>query len=324
MASYYCRSCGASVARNASFCAECGVRSPAAANPLSAPDSQPQARSRTASPARRRGNQGLVLGVLGCCLGLLAVFSFGLVFVPLAVLISLLGLLMGLAGRSAAGTIAGIGGLTLSAIGFFSSPTLMLVTGGLLVASKTGDGSPTTASQTSATEQTTQSLPQQQQNFCDITSAASTKYFSLSRDMKMARDEKNGILEKRAEEAMTATAQGRNAEIFKLVRQTNFKFENWAVQLLKVGTPNSKRVTFSVRPLCSDIVTIHLTTSPNVALIEALAKKRVGDAFLVSGAFVGSRADTDDPPAAPEVGRLERSMTEQGSMKEPEYWALLN
>ena len=122
---------------------------------------------------------------------------------------------------------------------------------------------------------------------------------------------------------MMSTARGRNAEVFELARESNFRFDNWAVQLMKIGTPNAKRVTFSVRPLCSDIVTIHLTASPNAGLLEALATKRVGDVFLVSGTFVGSRADTDDPPAAPEVGRLESSITEHGSMQEPEYWALL-
>jgi len=122
---------------------------------------------------------------------------------------------------------------------------------------------------------------------------------------------------------MTSTARDRNADIFKLAQESNFKFEKWGVELLKVGSPNEKRVTFSVRPLCSDIVTIHVTAAPNGSLLETLAAKRKGEAFLVSGTFVGTRADNDAPPTVPDAKRFEISITERGSMQEPEYWALL-
>ncbi|MBR1267661.1 hypothetical protein JQ629_09090 [Bradyrhizobium sp. AUGA SZCCT0222] len=266
----------------------------------------------------------MILGVIGCCLGILGIFTLGLVFVPLAVLFSLIGLMVGLGSRSTSGIIAGIGGLTLSAIGFFSSPSLMLVASGLLVASQTGTGSSDSAQKRATSQPVNPSrIPEQEQRFCDITANASAKYFSLAADMKKARDEKNGILEKRIEEAMAATKRDRDAAILKLARDRNFKIDDWSVRMLKVGTPSSKRVTFSVRPLCSNIVTIHLTASPNGDILEVLAAKRAGDVFLVSGAFAGSRTDTDDPFVAPEAGRLEQSITERGAMEEPEYWALL-
>jgi hypothetical protein len=266
----------------------------------------------------------LILGVLGCCFGLLGIFTLGLVFVPIAVLFSLIGLMVGLGSRSTPGIIAGIGGLTFSAIGFFASPSLMLLASGLLVASQTGTVSPASAPKQAASQQANASqISEQEQRFCDITADASAKYFRLATDLKKARDEKNGIMEKRIEDAMTATKRDRDAEIFKLTKNFKFKIEDWGVRMLKVGTPNNKRVTFSVRPLCSNIVTIHLTAAPNGDLLEALAAKRAGDAFRVSGTFAGSRTDADDPFVVPEAGRLEQSITERGSMEEPEYWALL-
>jgi hypothetical protein len=245
----------------------------------------------------------------------------GLIFVPLAILSSLFGLVLGLANRSTAGTGTSIVGLTLSAIGFFSSPSLLLLAGGLFVASQTDNAPSTSARPASSGE--SQQLPLQERRFCEITSAASAKYVGFAGEAKKARDDKNGILEKRAEEAMTSTARDRNAEILKRAQETNFKFEKWSVQLLKVGTPNDKRVTFSVRPLCSDIVAIHITGSPNGPLLETLAAKRKGDFFVVSGTFVGARADNDDPTIMPDAKRFEISITERGSMQEPEYWALL-
>src|SRR5262249_4795866 len=143
----------------------------------------------------------------------------------------------------------------------------MLLASGLLLASNSGSSTIVPPHAASAPT-TTPELPQQEQKFCEITSVASMRYFSLARGMKKAHDEKNGILEKRGGDAMTSTAHERDSEVFKLGRESNFKFENWVIQLLKVGTPNDKRVTFTVRPLCSDIVKIHLTGSANAALID--------------------------------------------------------
>jgi hypothetical protein len=264
----------------------------------------------------------MILGILGSCFGILGIFTLGLFFVPLAVLSSLFGLVRGLANKSTAGTGMSIVGLTLSAIGFFASPSLMLLAGGLLVAAQTNNP-PSKEVQSVSSSDESERLPLHERRFCEITSSASAKYVGLARDAMKARDDKNGILEKRAEEAMTSTARDRNAEIFNLAQESNFKFEKWGVRLLRVGSPNDKRLTFSVRPLCSDMVTIHLTASPTGPLLETLAAKRKGDAFLVSGAFVGSRADSDAPPDQPDAKRFEISITERGSMQEPEYWALL-
>jgi hypothetical protein len=130
-------------------------------------------------------------------------------------------------------------------------------------------------------------------------------------------------LAKRTEEAMTSEARARDAEILKLVQDSSFKFDKWSVQLLEISTPNDKRVSFSVRPYCSNIVTIHLTAPASVPLTDALASKRAGDTFFVSGTFIGSRGGTDTPPTVPDANKFEQSITEHGSMQEPEYSALL-
>jgi hypothetical protein len=44
---------------------------------------------------RHTGNQGLLAGLLGCLFGLLGIFAWGIIFVPLAVICSLVGLLRG-------------------------------------------------------------------------------------------------------------------------------------------------------------------------------------------------------------------------------------
>jgi hypothetical protein len=260
----------------------------------------------------------MILGLLGSCFGILGIFTLGLIFVPLAILSSLFGLVRGLASRSTAGAGLSIVGLALSAIGFFSSPSLLLLAGGLLVASQTNSTSPADARPVNSSDES--QLPLQERRFCELTSAASTKYFYLAEEAKKARDGKNGILEQRTEDAMTSAAHARDAEVLKLVQESSFRFDKWYVQLLKIGAPNDKRVTFSVRPFCSNIVTIHLTASVNGPLLEALAAKRVGDTLAVSATFIGSRGDNDVPPDA---NRFEQSITEHGSMQEPEYWALL-
>jgi hypothetical protein len=77
-------------------------------------------------------HQGLLSGLLGCVFGILGILTFGLIFVPLAAICSLIGLLRGFAGLS----ISGIGCSLLAAVltvwGFVVSPTLWLLGAGLL------------------------------------------------------------------------------------------------------------------------------------------------------------------------------------------------
>jgi hypothetical protein len=316
LSQYYCRSCGASVAQDASFCSGCG-------NPLSSFAAPSAGKPATRSFRREGGSQGLLLGVAGICLGILGIFTFGWLFVPLAVLASLFGLLRGITNRATSGMIASIVGLTLSAVGFFVSPSLMLLTGSLLGASQTATDHPPTTSP-GPVAKTASQLPERETKFCDLTGDATQTYFDQAIDAAKARMDKNGIVATRVEDAMSATVRDRNANVLKFARETNFGFDDWGVKILKVDIPYANHVSFSVRPVCSPIVTIHLTAPADPQIIEALSNRRAGDMLLVSGTFVGSRLDRPDAvPVAPNDKKFEQSTTERGSMEEPEYWAQL-
>jgi TPR repeat protein len=91
---------------------------------------------------------GLLAGLFGCLFGILGIFTFGIVFVPLAALCAVIGLARGIGGGSAAGMGTSILAGLLSVVGFAVSPSLWLVAGGLLVASQSDrPAAPTTASQ---------------------------------------------------------------------------------------------------------------------------------------------------------------------------------
>lgn len=76
--------------------------------------------------------QGIIAGLLGCVFGVIGVFAFGLVFVPLAVVCSLVGLIRGVIGRSAAGVGVSLIAGALGVFGFITSPSLWLLTAGMI------------------------------------------------------------------------------------------------------------------------------------------------------------------------------------------------
>jgi hypothetical protein len=83
-----------------------------------------------------RGRAGLLAGLLGCLFGILGIFTFGWVFVPLAALCTLIGLLRGLVGVSASGIGTSLIAACLCVFGFVTSPTLWAITAGGILASK--------------------------------------------------------------------------------------------------------------------------------------------------------------------------------------------
>jgi hypothetical protein len=85
---------------------------------------------------KRRRSTGVLAGMLGCVFGAFGIVTLGIVFVPLAALCSVIGLLRGLAGLSGAGIAVSLLGGVLTILGFVFSPGLWLLAGGLLVASQ--------------------------------------------------------------------------------------------------------------------------------------------------------------------------------------------
>ncbi|HVC56442.1 MAG TPA: hypothetical protein VND95_10825 [Stellaceae bacterium] len=75
------------------------------------------------------GNEGAVAGLLGCMFGILGIFTIGIIFVPLAAVCSLFGLLRGLLGGSPGGIGCSLVGCVLTVWGFVFSPTLWLLVG---------------------------------------------------------------------------------------------------------------------------------------------------------------------------------------------------
>jgi hypothetical protein len=95
--------------------------------------------------------------VFACVFGTLGIFTLGIVFVPLAALCSVIGLLLGLGG-SGSGLVISLLGVVLTVIGFVFSPTLWLLVGGLLVSSQDHQPNATTK-KTEATNSTLATNP---------------------------------------------------------------------------------------------------------------------------------------------------------------------
>ena len=148
----HCRDCGAEVRARDEFCFNCGVRHPGLRNPLQAlgavggRTSENQPTRRAPTYARNR-NAGLIAGLFACGFGIIGIFSVGIVFVPLAGLCCVIGLLRGLSGRGSGFAVSVLGGV-LTTIGFVSSPSLWFLAAGLLAASRPNNDASTGTAET--------------------------------------------------------------------------------------------------------------------------------------------------------------------------------
>jgi hypothetical protein len=78
------------------------------------------------------GNPGVLAGVLGCVFGILGIFTIGLIFVPIAAICSLVGLMNGAGGRNGAGIGVSLIGCFLTVVGFIASPSLWILAAPLI------------------------------------------------------------------------------------------------------------------------------------------------------------------------------------------------
>jgi hypothetical protein len=76
---------------------------------------------------RHQGSPGVLAGVLGCVFGILGILTLGIIFVPLAAVCSVIGIIRGVTGGSAAGIGVSILGAVLTVGGFVFSPSLWLL-----------------------------------------------------------------------------------------------------------------------------------------------------------------------------------------------------
>ncbi len=124
-----------------------------------------------------RSNAGVVTGVFACVFGILGIFTLGFIFVPLAVIFSLigfvtgLGLLRGFTGMSGTGMLVSFIGGILAFAGLATSPSLWLLFGvARLVAAHNQDSRPQSTNDVTVA---TQSAPpsdlqrdKELQNYC--------------------------------------------------------------------------------------------------------------------------------------------------------------
>jgi len=84
----------------------------------------------------QRQNQGIIAGVLACVFAVLGILTFGILFVPIAALCAVIGLLRAAIAFNISGLAVSALGLILSIVGVATSPSLLLVLGGIFVASQ--------------------------------------------------------------------------------------------------------------------------------------------------------------------------------------------
>jgi hypothetical protein len=101
-----------------------------ASNPLAAmtPAAQP-AQNVQRRPPRRQSNEGVVPGIIGCNFAVLGIFTLGIVFVPIAAVCSVVGMLLALAGRSSSGFGISAIAAALTFAGAVLSPGVWLLLG---------------------------------------------------------------------------------------------------------------------------------------------------------------------------------------------------
>lgn len=88
--------------------------------------------------AERRRNRGVIAGLLGCAFAVLGIVTLGIVFVPLAILCSLVGFVRAAGALSASGIAMSLLGCILSGIGAILSPSLLLLVGIMYATSQPG------------------------------------------------------------------------------------------------------------------------------------------------------------------------------------------
>ena len=74
-------------------------------------------------------NSGMVAGIIACVLAVLGILFLGIVFVPLAAIVALIGTIYAVKGKNIAGIGVNVLAWVLVLIGFFTSPLLLAAIG---------------------------------------------------------------------------------------------------------------------------------------------------------------------------------------------------
>ena len=72
---------------------------------------------------------GIVAGIIACVLAVIGVFSFGMIFVPIATIVALIGTIIAIKNKNGAGIGVSILAWVLVIVGLFTSPVLLGIIG---------------------------------------------------------------------------------------------------------------------------------------------------------------------------------------------------
>ena len=79
---------------------------------------------------------GMVAGIIACILAVLGILFLGIIFVPLAAIVALIGTIIAVKNRNMAGIGVNVLAWILVLFGFFTSPILMMALGVTVVAAQ--------------------------------------------------------------------------------------------------------------------------------------------------------------------------------------------
>jgi hypothetical protein len=168
-------------------------------------------------------------------------------------------------------------------------------------------------------------FPQLQSDFCSIMEGAGADYRKLLHQYSAATDAKNGIVQQQLSQQMTSIYQLRNKGVFEYLQRADFNFEDWIITVEKISSPNGGRVDLDFHPACSPATTVHARVSAESNHLNFLASLKQGDRIMVSGRFIerwgGKASSVPGKPVSAE--EFEGSLTQSGSMNEPEYSAVI-
>lgn len=77
---------------------------------------------------------GIMAGIIASVLAVIGILFFGIVFVPLALVFTIVGMFLAVKNKNSAGIGVNILAFILVVIGIFTSPALLAVTGGIFTA----------------------------------------------------------------------------------------------------------------------------------------------------------------------------------------------
>ena len=126
----------------------------------------------------------------------------------------------------------------------------------------------------------------------------------------------------------------RDAEAMAWFKSNNFKFERWEAKIVKIDGPSDNYcpkgmvpcINFTVKMTTADGLVLRASAAQSPQFVTMMTARRPGDVLVISGRFVQRYANNmilpgeqrkDRMPSTPR--EMEVSVTESGSMEDPEY-----